>query len=73
MISCFGSRKILSWILACHCRGTGLASNRYSRRYFDSRPVEREKLEQILETGGSSPTACNYQPQRIYVMQREDE
>ena len=49
-----------------------LASERYSERYFDPRPVEQEKIDKILEAGRTSPTACNYQPQRIYVMQSED-
>ena len=46
-----------------------LAKNRYSESYFDPRPVEREKLERILEAGRVVPTACNYQPQRIFVLQ----
>jgi nitroreductase len=45
-----------------------LAQNRYSERFFDPRPVEDEKLEKILEAGRIVPTACNYQPQRFYVM-----
>ena len=45
-----------------------LAKNRYSERYFDSRPVEQEKLDKILEAGRIVPTACNYQPQRFYVL-----
>lgn len=45
-----------------------LAKNRYSERTFDSRPVEKEKLAQILEAGRIVPTACNYQPQRFYVI-----
>ena len=45
-----------------------LAKNRYSERFFDPRPVEDEKLQQILEAGRIVPTACNYQPQRFYVM-----
>ena len=49
-----------------------LAENRYSERYFDPRPVEREKIDKILEAGQASPTACNYQPQRIYVIQSEE-
>ena len=49
-----------------------LAKNRYSERSFDSRPVEKEKLEQILEAGRIVPTACNNQPQRIYVIQSEE-
>ena len=45
-----------------------LAKSRYSERYFDSRPVEQEKLDRILEAGRIVPTACNYQPQRFYVL-----
>ena len=45
-----------------------LAKKRYSERFFDPRPVEDEKLQQILEAGRIVPTACNYQPQRFYVM-----
>lgn len=45
-----------------------LASNRFSERHFDSRPIEEEKLQKILEAGRIAPTACNYQPQRIYVL-----
>ena len=49
-----------------------LAKNRYSERFFDSRPVEREKLEKILEAGRICPTACNNQPQRFYVLSSEE-
>lgn len=44
---------------------------RYSVRAFRDKPVEREKLEQILEAGRIAPTACNYQPQRILVIEDE--
>ena len=49
-----------------------LAKARYSERYFDPRPVEQEKIDQILEAGRIVPTACNYQPQRIYVIRSEE-
>ena len=49
-----------------------LAKNRYSERYFDSRPVEQDKIDKILEAGQASPTACNYQPQRIYVIRSRE-
>lgn len=45
-----------------------LARNRFSERHFDPRPVEEEKLQKILEAGRLAPTACNYQPQRVYVL-----
>lgn len=46
-----------------------LARQRYSERYFSSEPVEREKLNLILEAGRLAPTGCNYQPQRVYVIE----
>ena len=49
-----------------------LAKERYSERYFDTRPVEQEKIDKILEAARTSPTACNYQPQRIYVIQSDE-
>ena len=48
-----------------------LAKNRYSERFFDPRPIEQEKLDRILEAGRIVPTACNYQPQRFYVLRSE--
>lgn len=49
-----------------------LAKNRYSERFFDSRPVEQDKLDRILEAGRVVPTACNYQPQRFYVIRSKE-
>lgn len=49
-----------------------LAKNRYSERYYDPRPVEQEKLDRILEAGRVAPTACNYQPQRFYLIRSEE-
>ena len=49
-----------------------LAKNkRYSVRKFKSQAVEKEKLDLILEAGRVAPTACNYQPQRILVIENE--
>jgi len=45
-----------------------LAKKRYSERVFDSRPIEQEQLDKILEAGRVVPTACNYQPQRFYLL-----
>ena len=46
-----------------------LCAERYSLPKFDTRPVEREKLDLILEAGRNAPTAHNKQPQRIFVLQ----
>ena len=44
-----------------------LARARYSARAFQRTPIEEEKLNLILEAGRIAPTACNNQPQKIYV------
>lgn len=49
-----------------------LAKTRYSVRKFDDRPIEKKTLDLILEAGNVAPTGCNYQPQRIYVVQSEE-
>ncbi len=49
-----------------------LAVSRYSVRQFSAAPVEKEKLEKILEAGRIAPTACNNQPQRILVLQSQE-
>ena len=46
-----------------------LAAERYSLWKFSDRPVEAEKLAAVLEAGRSAPTAHNFQPQRILVLQ----
>lgn len=48
-----------------------LAQNRYSVRKFDERPVEQEKIDRILKAGHAAPTACNLQPQKIFVLKSE--
>ena len=47
---------------------TELVKSRYSVRSFSEKKIENEKLEAILEAGRVAPTACNNQPQRIYVL-----
>ena len=49
-----------------------LAKDRYSVRTFKPDPIEKEKLDKILQAGRIAPTACNYQPQRIFVAKSED-
>ena len=45
-----------------------LIKERYSCRKFKNTPVEKEKIEKILEAALVAPTACNLQPQRILVL-----
>ena len=49
-----------------------IANKRQSCRRFDpTRPVEREKLEKIIEAGILSPSACNGQPYHFTVCEGE--
>lgn len=48
-----------------------MQEQRFSVRKFKEQAVEREKLEAILEAGRIAPTACNYQPQRIMVIEEK--
>lgn len=49
-----------------------LVKDRYSVRSFKNEPIEKEKLDAIIEAGRVAPTACNNQPQKIYVVKSED-
>ncbi len=49
-----------------------VVKERYSCRSYDGRPVEPEKLAEILEAGRLAPTAKNLQEQRIYVVESPD-
>ena len=49
-----------------------LAQARYSVRAYKDTPIEEEKLKLILEAGRIAPTACNNQPQKIYVAKSEE-
>ena len=49
-----------------------LAKARYSVRSFRTDMIEEEKLQAILEAGRVAPTACNKQPQKVYVVKNED-
>ncbi|MFA6931215.1 MAG: nitroreductase family protein [Lentisphaeria bacterium] len=45
-----------------------LVERRHSVRSFSQTPIEPDKLQAVLEAGRVSPTACNLQPQRIFVL-----
>ena len=45
-----------------------ISKMRVTVRQFDPHPVEKEKLDLILEAGRWSPTAVDYQPQRVLVL-----
>ncbi|AEF81101.1 nitroreductase family protein [Leadbettera azotonutricia] len=50
-----------------------LAAARYSVRKFKDRAVEKEKVDLILEAARNAPTAANKQPQRILVIDTDEE
>jgi len=45
-----------------------ISKMRVTVRKFAQMPVEQEKIEKILEAGQWAPTAVNYQPQRVLVL-----
>ena len=45
-----------------------LILSRQSDRKYSDKPVEKEKLERILEAGRMSPSACNGQPWKFIVV-----
>ncbi len=51
---------------------TNLIEERYSVRSFKPGHLPREVLEKILHAGHLAPTGCNYQPQRILVLNTDE-
>jgi nitroreductase len=47
---------------------TDLIQKRCSVRNYSSRPVEKEKLDCVLEAARMAPSACNLQPWRFVVI-----
>ena len=45
-----------------------LAADRYSVRRFQPRHLEQEVVEKLLQAAHLAPTGCNYQPQRLLVL-----
>ena len=49
-----------------------LIEERYSVRSFQPEHLPQEVLEKILHSGHLAPTGCNYQPQRILVLNTDE-
>ncbi len=49
-----------------------LIRERYSVRSFSSRPLSQSDIDEILKAGHVAPTGCNFQPQRILVLNNEN-
>ena len=45
-----------------------LITSRQSDRKYSDKPVEKEKLDRIIEAGRMSPSACNAQPWKFIVI-----
>ena len=50
-----------------------LAKNRFSVRAFAPTPVEADKKAAMLEAARGAPTACNYQPVKILVIETPED
>lgn len=48
-----------------------IINERYSCREFENKKITKEEIEKIVEAGILAPTACNFQPQRIVVVEDE--
>ena len=48
------------------------ASKRFSVRKFEDKHIEQEKIDMILNAGHIAPTGCNFQPQRILVLNTDE-
>ncbi len=46
-------------------------ADRYSVRKFENKHLEKEVINKILNAGHIAPTGCNYQPQRILVLNND--
>lgn len=49
-----------------------LAKERYSVLYYSNKKIEEDVLNKILQAGMLAPTACNFQPQRILVINERE-
>ena len=49
-----------------------VVKNRYSCKKYSDRPVEQEKLDEILKAGRLAPTAKNLQEQHVYVLRSKE-
>ena len=49
-----------------------LIIERYSARKFRQEHLPQGVIQRILEAGHKAPTVCNYQPQRILVLNTDD-
>ena len=49
-----------------------MTKERWSVRRFAPEQISDEHMARILEAGRNAPSACNYQPQRVLVLQSDE-
>lgn len=49
-----------------------LITDRYSVRNFKPEHISQDIIDKILLAGHKAPTGCNYQPQRILVINTDE-
>ena len=49
-----------------------IAQERYSVRSFRNEHLPKDVIDKILEAGHKAPTGCNFQPQRILVINTDE-
>lgn len=49
-----------------------IIADRYSVRKFEDKHLEKEVIDRILNAAHLAPTGCNYQPQRILVINTDN-
>ena len=51
---------------------TKLIQERYSVRKYENKHLPKEVIDKILQAGHLAPTGCNFQPQRILVINTDE-
>jgi len=49
-----------------------LINSRQSDRKYSDKPIEKDKLERIIEAGRMAPSACNAQPWKLIIVTEPD-
>ena len=47
-------------------------AERFSVRKFENKHLEKEVIDKLLHAGHIAPTGCNFQPQRILVLNTDE-
>ena len=50
-----------------------LSESRFALRQFSDKPIEQEKIDKLLRVAQIAPTAENKQPQKIYIITKDED